>query len=67
MTLTPTTLPDFEETVVKTQKKTFKIRDALKCFAGLESKYAFVSLQVKLIKDCNFLLSFANQVSAYIS
>ena len=37
----------------------------LKFFAGLGSKYAFVSLQVKLIKDYDFPLSFANQVRAH--
>jgi len=61
----PSSLQDFEKTLAKTQQKTFKIKDMLKRFAGLGSKYAFVSLQVKLFKDHDFLLSFANQVRAY--
>lgn len=44
-----------------------KIKDMLKCFAGLGSNYAFVSLQAKLIKDYDFLLSFANEVRAYLN
>lgn len=45
--------------------KRLKIKDTLKCFAGLVSKYAFVSLYMKLIKDYDFLLSFANPVRTY--
>lgn len=55
------------KTLAKIQQNTFKIKVVLKCFAGLGSKYAFVSLRVKLIKEHDLLLSFANQVRAYHS